>query len=455
MDRRGQRPRRGAYRAHRRERCDAGPRRVHRHRTAPDLPRGLRGRRAHRVRVRAPRPRHARLPRRSRSSARRGEPRRDRRQPHRRPALDGGLHRHPLSVRKARHRAAAGVPVRRHGTSGRHLLQRLGRPAHRVGDAPAVAGTCARHRTRDGAYVVRQPGHHALVRRCVDEGGVRERDGSEDRLSAVPGARSRPAVPAGALPCRLRRRPHRRQASHPSIARQPGRRRLALRRAHLPEVTDRDAAARTDDGAGRDARRAARLPHDVPVRERGMARPAGHLRRAYRHRPARLEPRLARGSGTAAHSGGALGRRRLERHAHDSWRALVARALAAAARARPGTRRHRAAHRAHPRWSRHIAADARAGRGRLHPAKWPWPRLRQHRARCAEPRVAAGASAGGAGRADARQRLADAVGRDAGRRGAAACAARARAPRTVSRVERAQPATSARLHRAAGLDLPH
>jgi aminopeptidase N len=61
---------------------------------------------------------------------------------------------------------------------------------------------------------------------------------------SFPGDRSRPAVPVRALPGRVRRRPHGRHAPDPPAAREPARRRHALRPDHLPEGAHRDAAAR-------------------------------------------------------------------------------------------------------------------------------------------------------------------------------------------------------------------
>ena len=61
---------------------------------------------------------------------------------------------------------------------------------------------------------------------------------------AFPELESRPALPARALPGRLRGGPHRGHAPDPAAARQPRRSGFAVWRHHLPEGPDRDAAAR-------------------------------------------------------------------------------------------------------------------------------------------------------------------------------------------------------------------
>jgi aminopeptidase N len=54
-----------------------------------------------------------------------------------------------------------------------------------------------------GAHVVRQPGHHDVVYRCVDQRGLRELHGGEDRESVLPAREPRPAVPLCSLSARL------------------------------------------------------------------------------------------------------------------------------------------------------------------------------------------------------------------------------------------------------------
>ena len=57
--------------------------------------------------------------------------------------------------------------------------------ARRVGDAEPEARPRQRHRARDRAHVVRRSRHDALVQRRVDEGGVRQLHGGEDRQPVV------------------------------------------------------------------------------------------------------------------------------------------------------------------------------------------------------------------------------------------------------------------------------
>ena len=110
------------------------------------------------------------------------------------------------------------------------------------------------------AHVVRRSRDDEVVQRRVDEGGLRELHGGEDREPVVPGRESRAAVPASELPGGLRRRSHGGRESDPAGARQPERSGLALRRDHLPEGADRHAAAR----AARRRRRVPRRPARVP-----------------------------------------------------------------------------------------------------------------------------------------------------------------------------------------------
>ena len=77
------------------------------------------------------------------------------------------------------------VPVRRHGARRRDLLQRLGAAARPVGDAEPEARARERHRARDRPHVVRGPRDDAVVQRRVDEGGLRQLHGGEDRQPVV------------------------------------------------------------------------------------------------------------------------------------------------------------------------------------------------------------------------------------------------------------------------------
>ena len=80
--------------------------------------------------------------------------------------------------------------------AGRDLLQRLRPAARPVGDPEPAARARQRHRPRDLPHVVRRSRHDALVQRRVDEGGVRQFHGREDRQPVVPGDQSRAALPA-------------------------------------------------------------------------------------------------------------------------------------------------------------------------------------------------------------------------------------------------------------------
>ena len=94
----------------------------------------------------------------------------------------------PLSVRQVRFPPRAGLPVRRDGASRRDLLQRQRADARRERDAGPDARARQRHRARDRAHVVRRPGDDAVVQRRVDEGGLRQLHGGEDREPGVPRA---------------------------------------------------------------------------------------------------------------------------------------------------------------------------------------------------------------------------------------------------------------------------
>ena len=139
------------------------------------------------------------------------------------------------TVRQVRLRADPGVPVRRHGACRQDSLQRQRPAARRVGDAEPAARPRVGHRPRNRAHVVRRPGDDALVQRRVDEGSVRELHGGEDRQSVVPGREPRAALPARALPGRLRGGSDAGREPDPAAAGQPERGRQSLRRDHLSE----------------------------------------------------------------------------------------------------------------------------------------------------------------------------------------------------------------------------
>ena len=217
--------------------------------------------------------------------------------------LARALHRHSVSLGQVRLPARAVVPVRRHGACRRDLLQRVGPAARSVGDAEPEARPRQPHRPRNRAHVVRRSRDDALVQRRVDEGGLRELHGGEDRQSVVPGDQSRSAVPARALPVRVRDRSHAGNERDPPAARQPQRSRVALRRHHLSEGADRHAPAR---GAS-----SARTPSETGCSEylrahrfaqRDVAGSDRAARRAHARGPRGVEPRLGRRSRAARSS---------------------------------------------------------------------------------------------------------------------------------------------------------
>ena len=216
-----------------------GRRRLHRDPHDQQLPVRLRGGRLPGRGSRARRAADGDVPPRDRPRAGRAQRRRPVRPARVGPGVAGGVHRHPVPVREVRLRAGAGLPVRRDGAPGGDLLPRRFAAARRERHAERVSGKSQSHRPRDRPHVVRGPGHHAVVRRRLDEGDVRQLPGREDRQPGVSGGRPRPAVPAGPPPGRVRRRPHRGRQPHPAAARQPERGGHALRGHHLPEGAHR------------------------------------------------------------------------------------------------------------------------------------------------------------------------------------------------------------------------
>ena len=78
------------------------------------------------------------------------------------------------------------VPVRRHGAPGRDLLQRERPAARRVARRRiSMLGRASVDLARDVAHVVRRSRDDEMVQRRVDEGGVREFHGREDREPVV------------------------------------------------------------------------------------------------------------------------------------------------------------------------------------------------------------------------------------------------------------------------------
>ena len=82
----------------------------------------------------------------------------------------------------------------------------------------AAAGARPRYRARDRPHVVRQPGHDALVRRRLDQGGLRQLHRGQGHRTAVPAGAARPAVlpaqPLDGLTRSTARRARTRSASH-------------------------------------------------------------------------------------------------------------------------------------------------------------------------------------------------------------------------------------------------
>ena len=108
-----------------------------------------------------------------------GRPRHAARAQQPRARLDGAVLRAALPVREVRLRAGAGVSVRRDGAPGRGLLQRGPLHLPRAADAAAPPRPLLDHPPRGGAPVVRRPGHDALVRRPLAQGGLRHVHGRE------------------------------------------------------------------------------------------------------------------------------------------------------------------------------------------------------------------------------------------------------------------------------------
>ncbi len=176
------------------------------------------------------------------------QPRGNLRSARERDGLARDLHRDPVRLRQVRLRAHPVVPVWRHGARRRHLLQRGEPAARRVGHAEPAPGPREPDCARNCTHVVRRPGDDDLVQRRLDEGGLRQLHGGEDREPVLPDREPRPAVPAPELPHCVRRGPHGRGQPDSPGSDQPGRGWVALRRDHLPEGADRHASARTADG---------------------------------------------------------------------------------------------------------------------------------------------------------------------------------------------------------------
>ena len=166
------------------------------------------------------------------------------------------LLRRSLPVPEARSGGRARLRGRGDGERGRHLLPRP-RPAARSEERLGPGAEAGGHRggARDGAPVVRRPGHHEVVGRPLAQRGLRQPDGERERGRAAPQlahlgslpvrqrARLPPGLPQDDAPHPLRRR-HRRG----------GQRRL--RRHHLHQGAGLPAHARSSTSRPRPGRRA-------------------------------------------------------------------------------------------------------------------------------------------------------------------------------------------------------
>ncbi len=127
--------------------------------------------------------------------------------------------------------------------------------------------------------MVRRSRHHGLVRRRLDQGGLRELHGREDRSSLFSRPGSRAPVLSRASQHGLRRRSDPRRQRDSTASREPPGGWNALRRHHLPEGSDRHAAARAHGGAGGLPGRDAHVPRSVSARKRYVAGPRRDSRR--------------------------------------------------------------------------------------------------------------------------------------------------------------------------------
>ncbi len=207
------------------------------------------------------------------------------------PARVQRLFRRALSAAQARqHRRPGPQPVlRRDGKLGRDLHLRV-RAAARPGDFDPArqAGNLRHRRPRDGAPVVRRPGHHALVGRPLAQRRLRLLDGVAHDGAPAPGMEHPP---------RHRERARRRHAARCAGHHPPGgaarRHRRAgqpgLRRDHLPEGRSGDPHARGLCRRGRLAPRRARatcantptaIPHRATCGARSNAPPPSPSRRS-------------------------------------------------------------------------------------------------------------------------------------------------------------------------------
>ena len=164
-----------------------------------------------------------------------------------------------LPLRQVRPGADPRARLRRHGARRRHFPERIRSAVSLRAEQPGPAAPCAAPLPRGLAPVVRQPGHHALVRRPLAEGRLRQLHGGEGRR----GHRARAAA-LERVPCvEDGRLPHRRDAGHhaaQAAARQPVGGEVGLRRDRLLEGPGSAAPGRVLSRRRRVPPRRARLP---------------------------------------------------------------------------------------------------------------------------------------------------------------------------------------------------
>ena len=172
--------------------------------------------------------------------------------------------------------------------AGAILYNASGLHARRVGDAEPAARARQRDRARDRAHVVRRSRHDAVVQRRVDEGGVRQLHGGEDREPVVPAGEPRAALPAGAL---SRRRTRWIAPPAPTPIRQPLGNLDEAGQMYGPiiyqkaPIVMRQLEMIVGEPAFRDGLR--EYLKTLRVRQRDVARPGAHPRRAHAARTSR------------------------------------------------------------------------------------------------------------------------------------------------------------------------